>query len=136
MPPVDAGGRAAASARDLTEGVADLSSRLRESMFTVDNIDFNTPLLDPAEKYHDLLWPTHTRWELTSSLAHQNLGAYIMGYPKGSTTRVTKNALFLNCCYAASVEWKFKKLATNRDFFWLFVQKLQQFENDMSENEM
>ena len=26
-------------------------------MFTVENIDFNEPLLDPAEKYHDLLWP-------------------------------------------------------------------------------
>ena len=26
-------------------------------MFTIEDIDFNEPLLNPEEKYYDLLWP-------------------------------------------------------------------------------
>jgi hypothetical protein len=65
------------------------------------------------------------------------------------TTRVTKTATFVNCYCAASCEWKLKtnwwdlertwseeENATSWDLFRLFVQKLQQFENDMTENEI
>ena len=37
--------------------ISEFQEKLKEDMFTVEQIDFNEPLLDPAEKYHDLLWP-------------------------------------------------------------------------------
>ena len=51
-----AGSTAAATSNGVIEGL-ELSAKLRESMFTVDKINFDEPLIDPGEKYKDLLYP-------------------------------------------------------------------------------
>ena len=49
-------GSMAATSNGVIEGL-ELSAKLRESMFTVDKINFDEPLIDPGEKYKDLLYP-------------------------------------------------------------------------------